>query len=115
MTSQSEVGLSPCMALAHWSIVLAGAIARTDVPPLCERLRALIEQHDLDLVDCDVGDVLVDLVAVEALARLQLIARRRGCQVRLVGASSELESLLALCGLSGVLHSARATGPLREP
>jgi ABC-type transporter Mla MlaB component len=59
----------------------------------------LIQRHDLDLVECDVEEVLVDLVAVEALARLQLVARRRGCRVRLVGASSELESLLGLCGL----------------
>lgn len=101
MTSQLDAGLSPCMTLARGSIVLDGAIARSDVPLLCERLRALIEQHDLDLVDCEVSAVLVDLVAIEALARLQLTARRHGCRVCLVDASGELESLLVLCGLGG--------------
>ena len=91
------------MTLARWSIVLAGAIARNDVPLLCEHLRDQIERHDLDLIDCEVSDILVDLVAVEALARLQLTARRHGCRVSLVGASSELESLLGLCRLSEVL------------
>src|ERR1700722_1671158 len=98
MIFRSSAGLSPCMTLARWSIVLAGAIARNDVPLLCERLRDRIEQHDLDRIDCDVSTILVDLVAIEALARLQLTARRHGCRVFLVGASCELESLLGLCG-----------------
>jgi hypothetical protein len=40
---------------------------------------------------------------VEALARLQLVARRIGCQVRLRGASGELLELVAFMGLSDVL------------
>jgi ABC-type transporter Mla MlaB component len=90
------------MTLARWPIVLAGAIARSDIPLLCERLRAMMEQHDLDLIDCEVSNILVDLVAIEALARLQLTARRHGCRMCLVGAPHELESLLVLCGLGGV-------------
>ena len=103
MSSRSGASLSLCMSFARCSIVLAGAIERTDVPLLCERLRALVEQHDLDLIDCHVGAILVDLVAVEALARLQLTARRHGCRMRLVDGSRELESLLVLCGLDEVL------------
>jgi ABC-type transporter Mla MlaB component len=42
-------------------------------------------------------------VTVDALARLQLAARRAGCQVRLRRASAELRSLVALMGLADVL------------
>jgi len=42
-------------------------------------------------------------VAVDALARLQLAARRRGCQVRLRRAPNELRELLAFMGLRDIL------------
>ena len=78
-------------------------ITRADVPIVCERLRALIGAADPDLVVCDVGGLYPDLVAVEALARLKLTARRLGCGLRLRGASRELEQMVAFCGLRGVL------------
>ena len=52
---------------------------------------------------CDVSDVPADAVTVDALARLQLGARRRGCRVRLVNATSELRELVAFMGLAHVL------------
>jgi hypothetical protein len=52
---------------------------------------------------CDVNGVEPDAVTVEALARLQLAVRRRGCQVRLRSASDELLSLVAFMGLGDVL------------
>jgi hypothetical protein len=42
-------------------------------------------------------------VTVDALARLQLAAHRRGCKVRLRGASSELVELVTFMGLRDVL------------
>jgi anti-anti-sigma regulatory factor len=51
----------------------------------------------------DVGGAPADLTTVEALVRLELTARRRGCRVCLCGASPELAALLALCGLTEVL------------
>ena len=51
---------------------------------------------------CDVTEIESDAVSVDALARLQLAARRRGCQARVRGASSELLDLLAFMGLSDV-------------
>ena len=51
----------------------------------------------------DAGGLPPDASAVDALARLQLEARRRGGQARVRGASSELQELLAFCGLSFVL------------
>jgi ABC-type transporter Mla MlaB component len=44
-----------------------------------------------------------DLAIVEALARVQLSARRRGSQVRLTNVSDQLRGLLELVGLADVL------------
>jgi hypothetical protein len=53
---------------------------------------------------CDVGALAPDAVTVDALARLQLSARRRGLELRLRHASSELQDLLAFVGLGDVLR-----------
>ncbi|RKQ91129.1 STAS domain-containing protein [Solirubrobacter pauli] len=52
-----------------------------------------------------------DLALVEALARMQLRARRRGERVRLRNVPDELRGLLELVGLADVL----AVEPEREP
>ena len=52
---------------------------------------------------CDVTGVDPDAVTVDALARLQLAARRNGCRVRLRHASAELLELVAFMGLTNVL------------
>ena len=53
---------------------------------------------------CDVGALPPEAAAVEALARLQLAARRVGLEIRLCRASSELRDLLVFCGLDDVLR-----------
>ena len=53
---------------------------------------------------CDVGALAPDAVTVDALARLQLAARRAGLEIRLSHASSELEELVAFAGLAEVLR-----------
>jgi anti-anti-sigma regulatory factor len=45
-----------------------------------------------------------DIATVDALARLQLSARRQGAEVRLRDASAELLELLVLAGLDGVVR-----------
>jgi ABC-type transporter Mla MlaB component len=83
---------------------IEGPVARADIPALCERVRALLEGVDADRLVCDVGAILdPDAVTVDALARIQLTAGRLGRQVRLSGASPELEELLAFMGLSDVI------------
>jgi ABC-type transporter Mla MlaB component len=64
---------------------------------------ALLERAGDPVVLCDVREVEPDAVAVEALARLQLGARRHGCRVHLCGASAQLCRLIAFLGLSDVL------------
>ena len=80
-----------------------GPIARADLPGLCKRVCALLEQSGADIALCDVRGIDPDAVAVDALARLQLAARRNDCQVRLRHASNELRELLAFMGLRDVL------------
>ena len=53
---------------------------------------------------CDVGALTPDAAAVDALARLQLIAKREGLDLRLSHASGELQALLAFVGLADVLR-----------
>jgi ABC-type transporter Mla MlaB component len=85
-------------------LVISGPIARADVPRLCERVRVLLEGSNASLAVCDVGGLAEpDAVAVDALARLQLTARRLGCQVRVSHADGELQDLLALMGLRDVV------------
>jgi STAS domain len=55
------------------------------------------------VVECDVRGVNPDAVTVEALARLQLIAHRNGCTLRLRNASAELLEVVELMGLGSVL------------
>jgi STAS domain-containing protein len=56
-------------------------------------------------VTCDVGGITgADIGTVDALARLQLTARRRGSDVQLKDASPCLRNLLALAGLADVVR-----------
>jgi hypothetical protein len=52
---------------------------------------------------CDVGALAPDASAVDALARLQLTARRLGYEIRLRDASVALQDLLDFVGLRNVL------------
>jgi hypothetical protein len=51
-----------------------------------------------------------DLAIVDALARLQLAARRLGCSVRVLGARADLLELLDLAGLRELLTGEQASG-----
>jgi ABC-type transporter Mla MlaB component len=85
-------------------MVIDGPIARADVRRLCDRVRVLLEGTDAELVLCDVEALSdPDLGTVDALARLQLTARRLGRRIRLRGACGELQDLLALSGLGDVV------------
>jgi len=82
---------------------IRGPIARDDLPGLCDRVCALLTSRAPSVVLCDVEGVAADAVTVDALARLQLAARRHGCQIRLRRASRELLDLVAFMGLRDVI------------
>lgn len=85
------------------AFAIRGPISRTDLPGLCDRVCRLLEKNDADIVLCDVHGVEPDAVTVDALARLQLAARRHGCRVRLCSASNALRDLVSFMGLTDVL------------
>ena len=84
-------------------MAIRGPLERSDLPGLYLRVCALLETNKGSVVSCDVGGCAADAVAVEALARLQLGARRHRAHVRIVNASDELSELVALFGLRDVL------------
>ena len=51
----------------------------------------------------DASELVADAATVDALARMQLDAGRRGAEIRLVGASESLRGLIAFVGLQDVL------------
>lgn len=82
-----------------------GPIQGDDLPGLCARVCALLERSAAEVALCDVSGVDPDAVTVDALARLQLGARRHGCTVRLRNASGDLRGLVDFMGLDDVLPS----------
>jgi hypothetical protein len=91
------------------AFAIHGPILRSDLPGLCDRVCALLGDGHAGDALCDVGGVEPDAVTVDALARLQLAARRRGCRVRLRNASPALLDLVAFMGLTDVLPDSSAT------
>ena len=83
---------------------MSGPVARDAIPAMCERARRLLQGCDAGPVACDVGALAEpDAITIDALARLQLTARRLGRRVELRSACEELEDLLTLTGLLEVL------------
>jgi ABC-type transporter Mla MlaB component len=95
------------------AFAIHGPIARADLPGLCDRVCALLADSPAELALCDVCEVEPDAVTVDALARLQLAARRNGCRVQLRGASPALCELVEFMGLSDVLCTAAGSPATR--
>jgi ABC-type transporter Mla MlaB component len=96
------------MAAARPSTItfaIAAPIARSDLPALYRRVCMLLTQSGASVAFCDVAGVAADAVSVDALARLQLAARRHSCRIQLRNASDELRDLIAFMGLDDVLTS----------
>ena len=75
------------------------------MPGLSAQLRALVRDAGAERVVCDVASLVhPDADTVDALARLQLAARRLGYRLRLRRASVELQELLAFIGLGEALR-----------
>jgi hypothetical protein len=75
-----------------------------DVAALCERVRVQLECGDAEVLVCDVAALAhPDVCTIDALARLQLMARRLGRRILFRHPSRELLGLLGLCGLGDLL------------
>jgi len=100
------MGASPPSTI---TVAIRGPLAREDLPDLYERVCALLggAGAGADVVVCDVQGIAADTVSVDALARLQLAARRHRCRIELRHASPELRELIAFMGLEHVLVGER--------
>jgi ABC-type transporter Mla MlaB component len=94
---------SPGDPAAAMVLVVAAPIERSDIPGLCARVCRLLDASDATTVVCDVGAHAADAVTLDALARLQLAASRRGKWIELHHTRAELRALLELTGLGEVL------------
>ncbi|MPZ53622.1 MAG: STAS domain-containing protein [Acidimicrobiia bacterium] len=80
-------------------MVIGAPIGPSDIPGLCGRAERLMESGVATVI-CDVAAFEeVDMVVVDALARLQLIMTRDGGELRLSHVSPALRDLLEWSGL----------------
>ncbi|WP_411117387.1 lipid asymmetry maintenance protein MlaB [Streptomyces sp. 058-1L] len=110
MSFGHRTGLPVVAAMNPIVLVVTGRVTRDVVPALCTDLETLLNgprgaaPDQGAPVECDVGGVeRADLALVEAVARLALVARRAGRQLRLRRVGSELQGLLDLVGLADVV------------
>jgi ABC-type transporter Mla MlaB component len=108
LSSETTKGGQPLVAPDHppnvVHLVVGGTINSTDLPALCDRVRAELADGEPGLVVLDVGALAnPDLGTVDVLARAGLAARRGGCELRLADACTELRDLLDLAGLADVV------------
>lgn len=92
----------PTLGPHEVAFAIRGPITRGDLPGLCTRVCAVLGASG-SVVACDIAGPDSDAVTVDALARLQLAAQRRGCCVQLHNACDELLELVELMGLTHVL------------
>jgi ABC-type transporter Mla MlaB component len=100
-------------------LTIRGPLARSDLTGLFCRACAALERCRDGRLICDVAGIPADAVAIEALARLALGARRHRCQVELRGSTAQLDALIELVGLAETLSlrtpaADRTTGTTSE-
>ncbi|MFE7762739.1 STAS domain-containing protein [Streptomyces sp. NPDC057438] len=101
MSSGALPGLPIVDATTPAVLVLPGPLTRDEVPRLCAEVRARLEKTGGGTVVCDVAGIgPPGLAAVDALARMQLAARRAGGRIRLRDPAPALRALLRLVGLA---------------
>lgn len=87
-------------------MVVGWPIDPATLAALCRDIEARLERQPPGVVLCDVSALTgADLAAVEALCRLQIVARRHGGEIQVTNACERLVELFRLCGLGGVIRS----------
>ncbi|MER7680060.1 STAS domain-containing protein [Streptomyces sp. NPDC096934] len=93
-------GLLTVDAITPAVLVLPGPVTRDEVPRLCADVCARLAATGGGVVVCDVARLgQPGLATVDALARMELAARRMGGRIRLRGPAPPLRALLDLVGL----------------
>ncbi|MDW8807570.1 STAS domain-containing protein [Streptomyces scabiei] len=101
MSSGTLPGLPVVDATTPAVLVLPGPLTRDEVPRLCAEVRARLERTGGGTLVCDVAGIgPPGLAVVDALARMQLTARRAGGRIRLRDPAPALGALLRLVGLA---------------
>ena len=97
------------------SIALGPTVTRAEIPALCAEFARRLRGRPPGVVICDVaGFVRPDVVTVEALARLQVTARRHGWRLTVQGAGPGLLHLVGLVGLTEALPEVGWQPEVRE-
>lgn len=97
------------------ALTLTGTLDREATHRLCEEARATLQETGADILVCDVAGLGPPvLAAIDALARLQLTARRAGGRIRLRDPAPHLSELLHLVGLPMEIEMGRQAEQ-REP
>jgi hypothetical protein len=97
-------GLWPVAGPRTVVVAVDAPLSRRGIVGLCAGARRLLARGEVDLITYDVGAVVEpDVMAIEALARLQLTVRQKGCSIQVRHASSALRDLLDVVGLRGVV------------
>ena len=103
-SADAASGLRPLAGRFTGVVVINGPLSRGRIATLCSEARRLFASGGVDIVVCDVGAMVEpDVMVIEALARLQLTARRAGGSIAVWQASGGLRDLLALVGFCDVV------------
>ncbi len=88
----------------HPIVVIIGQVGPSEIAAICPRVRELICDQGAEVVVVDVSRLVApDVVALDALARLHLMARRFGRNIMISHTSEQLQELVGFAGLEGVL------------
>jgi ABC-type transporter Mla MlaB component len=87
------------------TFTVRGPITRADLSGLTNRLERSLTAGEPDVLICDLAVSIGSVTeTVDALARLQLTARRSGAQLTIRDASTQLQELLGFVGLDEVVE-----------
>ena len=103
---QPPAGTGPARPRRSVTLVIHGAVTPETIPGFCARVTALLTDPTVDVVTCDLSGVVdPDACALDALARMQLTARRMGRSIRLRHVEPAMRDLLVLAGLTDIVRA----------
>jgi anti-anti-sigma regulatory factor len=86
---------------------IAGSLTSEVIPALCQQLTSLMKCTSAKVIVCDLAELeSFNLATIDALAQLQLTARRHGREIQLRHLPQRLKALIKLCGLEQTLKEA---------